>query len=112
MKISLNVESGDPELFALDESEPVIKSSNCEACSSFCNSRQAGTSESCEVSSKLNTFYVALWAYSDYGGGNITFENVLSVTAYGNVLMFGTCFIAVKKRLYPLSNHLVMRIEI
>ncbi len=86
VKIKLHVESGDPELFALDGSQPRLSGSeNCEACSSFCNSRH-GATESCDISTDRNTFYVLIYALSDYGKGDITFENVLNVETYGKLL--------------------------
>ena len=83
VKIKLEVESGDPELFALDYSEPLLNGNQyCSDCSSFCSSRR-GTSESCDISTTRNSFYVLVYALSDYGSGRITFENVLNVETYG-----------------------------
>ena len=84
VKIKLQVTSGDPELFALDYSQPILSDyGNCGVCSSFCNSR-SGATESCNISSDRDTFYVLIYALSSYGNGNITFENVLNVETYGN----------------------------
>ena len=85
VKIKLDVESGDPELFALDDSQPRLSSSeNCESCASFCNSR-SGATEACDISTDRSTFYVLIYALSDYGNGHITFENVLNVETYGKL---------------------------
>ena len=87
VKIKLEVESGDPDLFALDYSQPSLNDNQyCSACSSFCSSRR-GTSESCEISTTRSSFYVLVYAISDYGSGRITFENVLNVEQYGKCLL-------------------------
>ena len=85
VKLQLKVDSGDPDLFAFDELEPTLNDYNtCETCASFCSSRR-GASEYCDISTKQNQFYVLVYGISDYGNGNITFENVLRVETYGNV---------------------------
>ena len=88
VKIKLVVDYGDPELYGLVDSEPVINSGgndgggSCKECQGFCYSR-GGASESCDISTKENKFYIAVHAYQTYGSGNITFENVADVVTYG-----------------------------
>ena len=81
VKIKLVVDTGDPELLVLDHSQPSFSGFNCygESC---CESR-GGASESCSISTNLDSFHVLVYAYSTYGTGNITFENVLTAEPYG-----------------------------
>ena len=90
VKIKLVVDSGDPELLVLDHSQPNYSDFNCydESC---CSSR-GGATESCSISTNLDSFHVLVYSYSTYGIGtigtnltigNITFENVLTVERYG-----------------------------
>ena len=87
VKVKLVVDYGDPELFGLVDSEPVINTrfdggGSCKECNGFCYSR-GGASESCDISTKENKFYIAVYAYETFGSGNITFENVEDVVPYG-----------------------------
>ena len=82
VNVALEVDSGDPDLFGLEDSTPIITENECRACA-LCSSR-GGTSESCPLISTVNnTFRVMVYAFGAYGNGNITFENVLSVESYG-----------------------------
>ena len=83
VKIKLVVDYGDPELYGLVGSEPVINGGGtCRECNGFCYSR-GGATESCDISTKENKFYIAVYAYETFGSGNITFENVEDVVPYG-----------------------------
>ena len=91
VKIKLVVDYGDPELYGLVDSEPAINGGadgggSCKECQGFCYSR-GGATESCNISTKENKFYIAVHAYQTYGSGNITFENVGGVVPYGNERM-------------------------
>ena len=87
VKIELNVESGDPDLFAFDQSQPTLTPyGSCKECHAFCNS-YAGSYESCDISSTTgSSFYVLVYALSAYGNGDIVFQNVLNVEQYGNFI--------------------------
>ena len=83
MNIKLIVESGDPELFVLDHSLPEYQGFSCSG--TTCCASRGGASESCSITTNLDSFHVLVYGYSNYGSGNITFENVLTVEAYGKI---------------------------
>ena len=83
--ISLEVDSGDPDLFGKELSPPVITDRKCDACYLMnCDSKLSGRFESCAISIlQTNTFYVTVYASKAYRNGTINFRNVLSVEQYG-----------------------------
>ena len=77
VNVFLNVSSGDPDLFALENARPSIKSGQCRECKGFCYSTKAGGMEACNnITTTADTFVVVLYAYKSYETGTITFENV------------------------------------
>ena len=87
VSISLDASSGDPDLYALDTSWPIISSPpNCDNCKSFCESiyaeseHSAGIKDECtHLSTTEDQIYVLVYAFSDYGDASITFENAKDV---------------------------------
>ena len=84
VNIWIDSSSGDPDLYALDTSWPIISSPpNCDNCRSFCQSiksarkHSAGERDECtQLSTTEEQIYVLVYAFADYGDATITFENV------------------------------------
>ena len=88
VKIKLRVERGEPFLFALDESQPRLDGSSfadCIACSSFCSSRSEYLN-SCDILTERSTFYVLIYGFYGYYGGEMTIEYALNVEPYGKLI--------------------------
>ena len=81
VNIKLIVEFGDPELLVLDHSQPEYSGFSCSG--PTCCISTGGATESCSITTSLDSFYVLIYGYSSHEKGNITFENILTVEAYG-----------------------------
>ena len=85
VNIWIESSSGDPDLYALDTSWPIISSPpNCDNCESGCESilsaedHLAGMRDECtHLSTTEDQIYVLVYAFADYGDATITFENVV-----------------------------------
>ena len=80
VNIWIDASSGDPDLYALDTSWPIVSSPpKCDNCQSFCQSIQSvlGQRDEClHLSTTEDQIYVVVYAFADYGAATITFENV------------------------------------
>ena len=102
VNIFLDASSGDPDLYALDKSWPIISSPpDCDNCKSFCESILGGSDHSAgqtDECTHLNTtedqIYVLVYAYSDYGEAWITFENVTNVEELRDCVV-GMCTVVI-----------------
>ena len=67
INVQLEVESGDADLYAREDSFPVIKNSNCDNCQ-LCKSRQSNREDSCNDISTAHgpTFYLMVTAHKAY----------------------------------------------
>ena len=81
--IYLSVESGNPQLFALESARPIITENDCEACHELCVSKE-GIREHCNnINTAGDNFHVVVYALYSYEKGFIEFENVTDVVEYG-----------------------------
>lgn len=83
------VESGDPDLFILDHSPPKSSGFICYE-KSCCASQNHDDSflnhegsDSCYITTDLDSFHVLVYGHSNHGNGTITFKNVLTVETQG-----------------------------
>ena len=83
INIWLDIGSGDADLYALDTSWPIVSHPPlCHNCWFFCQSiksareHRAGARDECmQLHTTKEEIYVLVYAYSDYGNVNITFED-------------------------------------
>merc|ERR1712061_794877 len=81
--MSIEVNSGDPDLYAREGSAPYIQDSNCDNCP-LCKARSDELIDSCVNINTVhgNTFHAMVLAYESYSGAKINFtgSNLLNVT--------------------------------
>lgn len=82
------VESGDPDLFILDHSPPkssgfICYEKSCCASQSSSDFDDEESSDSCSITTDLDSFHVLVYGHSNHGNGTITFKNVLTVETQG-----------------------------
>ena len=78
------VEFGDTDLFILDHSPPKSSGFICYE-QSCCSSQSLNheSSDSCSITTDLDSFHVLVYGHSNHGNGTITFKNVLTVETQG-----------------------------
>ena len=88
VRISLEAENGDPDIYARETSKPNIQNSNCNICP-LCKARSSELTDSCPPITTTNgsTFYTTIVAHKRFNEAKINFtgENLLDVTEVSNV---------------------------